>query len=97
VRVGMRLGPFYASTSTRHRRGSSGGGGALFKLVGILILIGWPLALGQKQGGGYHPWVWLIAVPWWILLALVAIGFLTSKNVSGGAKKQSPPSQRQAS
>jgi hypothetical protein len=35
----------------------------------------------QMHGGGYHPWVWLIAVPWWIFLALIALGSVASKDV----------------
>ncbi|MGH3181334.1 MAG: hypothetical protein ACRDOE_05435 [Streptosporangiaceae bacterium] len=35
--------------------------------------------LGQKSGGGWHAWVWVIAIPWWLLLALAAIGYLISK------------------
>jgi cytochrome bd-type quinol oxidase subunit 2 len=100
VRVGMRLGPFYVSTSTRRRRrrrssSSAGGGGrTLLTIFGVLLLIGWPLALGQMHGGGYHPW-WLIAVPWWVFLALIALGSVASKDAkrspgAAGSSKDHP-------
>jgi hypothetical protein len=84
VRVGVKLGPVYASTSTRRRRsrrsGRGGGSGTAFGWIVALIAIFWPLALGQKQGGGYHPWVWAIAIPWWVLVAFIGIGYLASKS-----------------
>jgi hypothetical protein len=35
--------------------------------------------LGQNSNGGWHPWVWAIAIPWWILLALAVVGNQISK------------------
>lgn len=82
MRIGVKLGPVYASTGTRRRR--RGGGGSLIGLIiGLMIMafvVIWPLILGQKQGGGYHPWTWAIAIPWWIILALIAAGYVVSKN-----------------
>lgn len=54
------------------RAGHQGG------VIGLLAVF-WPLMLGQKASGGWHPWVWAIAIPWWILLALAGIGYLISK------------------
>ena len=79
MRLGVHLGPFYASTSTRRRRGKSGGGGWIAAFFGLLLLIGWPFLLGQKPNGGNYGWVWAIAVPWWILLALVVAGLLAGR------------------
>jgi hypothetical protein len=79
VRLGVHLGPFYASTSTRRRRGKSSGGGLIAGFFGLVLLIGWPFLLGQNPNGGYHGWVWAIAVPWWILLALVLLLALVGK------------------
>jgi hypothetical protein len=82
VRVGTRVGPFYVSTGV----GSTTSliGLAVRGVIGLLVVI-WPLMLGQKSGGGWHPWVWAIAIPWWILLALAGIGHLMSK---AGKRKQ---------
>lgn len=85
MRLGFHLGPFYASTSTRSRRGSTGGGGWIVGLFVLLLLVGWPFLLGQKPHGGYYAWVWAIAVPWWILLAFGVIGLLAGSKAA--AKK----------
>lgn len=79
MRLGIHLGPFYASTSTRRRRGNTGGGRLVLGFFGLLLLIGWPFLLGQKPNGGNYGWVWAIAVPWWILLALAVIGLLAGR------------------
>lgn len=91
MRLGVHLGPFYASTSTRRRRGKSSSGGKVAAWVFGLAAIFWPLALGQKPGGGYHPWVWLIAVPWWILCVLVLLGIAVSRNGSTDSGTQGKP------
>jgi hypothetical protein len=90
MRLGVRLGPFYASTSTRRwrRRGSSG---RAWVLAFALVVIFWPLLLGQKQGGGYQAWVWLIAVPWWILCILGLIGIATKKGGTTSEKSRATP------
>lgn len=76
MRVGTRVGPFYMSTGV----GSTTSliGLAVRGVIGLLVVF-WPLMLGQKANGGWHPWVWAIAVPWWILLALAGAGYLISK------------------
>ena len=76
MRVGTRVGPFYVSTGV----GSTTSliGLAVRGIIGLLVVI-WPQMLGQKSGGGWHSWVWAIAIPWWILLALAGIGHLISK------------------
>jgi hypothetical protein len=79
MRLGVHLGPFYASTSTRRRRGKGSGGGWIAGFFGLLLLIGWPFLLGQKPNGGNYGWVWAIAVPWWILLALAVLGLLAGR------------------
>ena len=70
------LGPFYVSTGV----GSTTSliGLAVRGIIGLLIVF-WPLMLGQKSGGGWHSWVWAIAIPWWILLALAGVGYLVAK------------------
>jgi len=81
VRAGVRVGPFYASAGT-----GRGGCASLFGLlIGLMILgaiVAWPLMIGQAKHG-YHPWAWFIAIPWWMLLAVLGIGYLASKNGSG--------------
>jgi hypothetical protein len=49
------------------------------KAVLGLLLVFWPLMLGQKANGQWHPWVWAIAIPWWILVVLLAIGHFIRK------------------
>jgi len=76
MRVGTRVGPFYVSTSV-------GSTTSLIELavkgvVGLLVIL-WPLMLGQRASGGWHPWVWAIAAPWWILLTVLFIGYLVAK------------------
>jgi hypothetical protein len=103
VRLGVHLGPFYASTSTRRRRGKSSGGGWIAGFFGLVLLIGWPFLLGQNPNGGYHGWVWAIAVPWWILLALVLLLALvgkltdTSATKDGGGRSDHPASSERPS
>ena len=70
MRLGVRVGPFYFSGSTRRRRSRSVSIADGIKVLLVLAAIGWPLELGQRPGGGWHLWVWAIAVPWWILLVL---------------------------
>lgn len=90
MRVGTRVGPFYVSTGV----GSSTSllGLAIKGAVGLLAVF-WPLMLGQKANGGWHPWVWAIAIPWWILLALAVIGNLISK---AEARKKAQAARRSA-
>lgn len=83
MRVGMRVGPFYASTSTRRRRSRRGSAGQGFGLVVALAAVIWPLIIGQENNGSYRWWMWLIAIPWWILLLLLAVGYVVSKNDKG--------------
>jgi hypothetical protein len=69
-------------------------------MIAAFIVI-WPLILGQNKGGGYHLWTWFVAVPWWIILALVAIGYVASKNdkakprQSRRSARKIPPSDRE--
>ncbi len=92
MRIGTRVGPVYVSTGV----GRGGGSiiGALIRLVVGALVIFWPLMLGQKASGGYHPWVWAIAIPWWLLLALVGIGHLISR---AEARKKAQGARRSAS
>jgi hypothetical protein len=90
MRIGTRVGPFYVST----------GVGSTTSLLGLavrgivlLLAVFWPLMLGQKASGGWHPWVWAIAVPWWILLALAVIGHQIGK---ADARKQARSGRRAA-
>jgi hypothetical protein len=78
--VGTRVGPFYVSTGV----GSTTSliGLAVKAVVGLLAVF-WPLMLGQKASGGWHPWVWAIAAPWWILLAVLGVGYLVAKAQEG--------------
>jgi hypothetical protein len=78
MRIGTRVGPVYVSTGVG-RRGSGSLIGALIGLVIGALVVFWPLMLGQNSNGGWHPWVWAIAIPWWILLALAVIGNQISK------------------
>jgi hypothetical protein len=74
VRVGVRVGPVYASARTPK---SSGGGGGCAAVLGIIALTGlvtWPLAIGNKPHGGHYLWVWAIAIPWWILCTIGSPG-----------------------
>ncbi len=82
MRVGVKLGPLYASTSTRRRRRGGGSGSFIGLIIGLMIvafIIFWPLVLGQRRGSGYYAWTWAIAVPWWLLLLVAAIGYAASK------------------
>jgi hypothetical protein len=76
MKVETRVGPFSVSTDV----------GSVTSLIGLaargvigLLVVLWPLMLGQKANGGWHPWVWAIAIPWWILMALLAVGYLVGK------------------
>lgn len=46
---------------------------AIAGLVTVIPLLGWPFLVGQRGGGGYQGWVWLLATAWWILLAYVSL------------------------
>jgi hypothetical protein len=94
MRLGVRLGPFHASTSTRRRRRkSSGVGPFLAGVVFIGAVIFWPLALGQRPGGGYHGWVYAIAIPYWVLLGALALAYAIGKS-SPGEKPNAPVKAR---
>lgn len=93
MRLGVHLGPFYAGTSTGRRRGGSGTGSLILGFFFLLLLIGWPFLLGQKPNGGYHTWVWAIAIPWWILLALAVAGWLAGSKAAA-AKAAEEDQQR---
>jgi hypothetical protein len=82
VRIGVKLGPFYASTGTRRRR-RGGSGSPIVWLVGLVIAayaVMWPLLLGQEKNGGYHLWTWFIGIPWWIFLTLLTIACVATRN-----------------
>lgn len=79
MRLGVRLGPVSVSGSTRRRRP---GGGFLGGMLAVLAVAAWPFALGQTPAGPRW-WVWLIAVPWWIVLAVAVLALLTR----GGGRK----------
>lgn len=85
MRLGVRLGPFYASTGSRRRRGNSGCGDFLGWLIAIGVAVSWPFALGQRHGGGYHDWVWAVAIPWWLLLAAGLLAYSGSKGGGPGS------------
>ena len=73
MRVGVHLGPFYASTSTRRRRR---GTSPVLPVIGMVALAGWPFAVV------HGPAVWAVVIPWWIVLIAAAIA------VSAGRQRQ---------
>jgi sterol desaturase/sphingolipid hydroxylase (fatty acid hydroxylase superfamily) len=80
VRLSVKAGPIYVGTSTR-RRSQNGGCGSFIAVIFFLGAVAfWPLALGQEPNGGYHPWVWAIAIPWWMLLTFALIVLAGSKS-----------------
>lgn len=96
MRIGVRLGPFYASTGTRRRRrpasrGPAGCGSVIGWLLGVTLLVSWPLALRHALEG----WAWVIVGVWWGLLALVLllmlIGSLTETPGKKDGSVQSDP------
>jgi hypothetical protein len=73
MRVGVKVGPFYASAGSR-RRGRRGGNSMVQVMFGLIIVVGvlfWPLDLAQTSNGGLHWWGWLLLPPWWFILLLV--------------------------
>jgi hypothetical protein len=54
-------------------------------LIAIGVAVSWPFALGQRHGGGYHDWVWAVAIPWWLLLAAGLLAYSGSKGGGPGS------------
>jgi succinate dehydrogenase hydrophobic anchor subunit len=86
MRLGVKVGPFYAGTSTRRRGRSSGSSvGTVLVLLLVLVVVFWPLYFGHEANGGYHAWVWAIAIPWWMLLTFLFLVLLLGSK--SGKKK----------
>jgi hypothetical protein len=74
MRLGVKVGPFYASTGTRRRRrGGNSAGQLLFGILFIGAILVLPLGLAQNNHGGFYWWGWLLLPPWWLIL-LIAYG-----------------------
>jgi hypothetical protein len=92
MKVETRVGPFSVSTDVETI--ASLASLAVKAVIGLLFIF-WPLMLGQKANGGWHPWVWAIASPWWILVALLAVGhFIRKAEESKRAQGARSPSDR---
>ena len=76
MKVETRVGPFSVSTDVETIASLAW---LVVKAAIGLLFIFRPLMLGQKANGGWHPWVWAIAIPWWILVALLAVGHFIRK------------------
>lgn len=79
MRLGVKVGPFYAGTSTRRRRRGGSSFGEALGLLLVLFFAFWPFYLGKELHGN-HALVWSLAILWWLLLLFVFIALLTSKS-----------------
>jgi hypothetical protein len=91
MRIGVKVGPFYAGTSTRRRTRRRGrGGSSAGEVVGlffVLIIAFWPFYLGQEVNSKYHALVWVLAGLWWLLILFVFLLLRGSKSGRSVASK----------
>jgi hypothetical protein len=94
MRLGVKIGPFYASTGTRRPRRGGNSVGQL--MVGLVLVVGfvlfalcWPLYLAQNHHGGVYWWGWLLLPPWWFILFIAWGIYLKAKD--NRASKDSAP------
>lgn len=90
MRFGVKVGPFYASTSTRRRRGNNSVVGWVFALALIAGVLFWPVFPAENAHGDVPWWGWLLLIPWWLTLFIGYGVYLNVKDRKPGKAKSAP-------
>lgn len=60
--------------------------GPFFKLIAVVLVVGWPLAIGHH--GHTSVLGWIIGAVWWVVLAVVAVAYQLGKPKQAGARRR---------
>ena len=90
MRLGVKVGPFYASTGTRRRRRGNSVGQLLFGILFIGAILVLPLGLAQNSHDGFYWWGWLLLPPWWFILFIAWGIYLKAKDNNRASKDSAP-------